>query len=72
MLCHVYNYITAFVLSQERLHDCTQKSAHLPTSQAALHASAYFQLILYHEKRLGVFLLPMDGMLVHHKVTHQH
>ena len=27
----------------------TQTSAHRPTSQAALHASAYSQLILYHE-----------------------
>ena len=39
----------------------------LYTSQGAHQAGAYpgFRSM----KRLGIFLLPLDGMLVHHKVT---
>jgi len=39
----------------------------LDTSQVAHQAGAYRGLLSM--KRLGVFLLPLDGMLVHHRVT---
>ena len=43
------------------------KSLSLHTSQVAHHARAY--LGFSSMKQLGVFLLPLDGMLVYHRVT---
>jgi len=66
---HEKCFARAFVLKKRQTATPKWKQS-LHMSQVAHQAGAYPGF--YSMKRLGVFLLPLDGMLVHRKVTLQY